>query len=139
MFESDQHEFDEGFDELGHVTPPPPLAKSVPEPARAAVSSGQDTADDLRAMLKSQPSPLSSPSVALAPAATAAPVAVAEPEAEEAEEEEEEEFEEEQEIPEFTDPAERSLEEIPPPPPKKNFPIWMIGGFAVLIGFAIFV
>ena len=32
MFESDQHEFDEGFDELGHVSPPPPFAKAAPAP-----------------------------------------------------------------------------------------------------------
>jgi hypothetical protein len=138
MFESDQHEFDEGFDELGHVSPPPPLAKSVPDPVPVTVSSDKGTADDLRAMLKAQPSPVVSPSAALAPALNAAPVAVAEPEVAE-EEEEEDDYEYQQEPEEFTDPAERSLEEIAPPPKKKNFPIWLIGGFAAVIGFAIFV
>src|SRR4051812_22642802 len=117
MFESDQHEFDEGFDDLGHVSPPPPLAKSVPDPVPVTASSEKGTADDLRAMLKAQPSPVVSPSAALAPAVNAAPVAVAEPEVEE---EEEDEYEYEQEPEEFTDPAERSLEEATAPPPKKN-------------------
>lgn len=144
MFESDQHEFDEGFDELGHVSPPPPLAKPFAEPVRPAVSSDQGTADELRAMLRSQPSPISSTSAGLAPEAKAAPaasgsaVAVAEPEVEE--EEEEDEYQYQQEVPEFTDPAEHALEEqAPPKQPKKGIPIWMIGGFAALIGFAIFI
>lgn len=136
MFESDQHEFDEGFDELGHVAPPPPLAKPLPEPVPSAAVASQGTADELRAMLRSQPSPLSNAGATPAPAVNAAPAAVAEPEIDE--EEEEEEFQYQQEVPEFTDPAERSLEE-PPPPPKKAFPIWLIGGFAALIVFAIFV
>ena len=143
MFESDQHEFDEGFDELGHVSPPPPLAKPVSPAVPAAASTDQGTADELRAMLKSQPSPLANANPSPAPAASAtpvpvaAPVAVAEPEVEE-EEEDEDEYEYQQEVPEFTDPAERSLEE-PPLLPKKTFPIWLIGGFAAVIGFAIFV
>jgi len=142
MFESDQHEFDEGYDELGHVAPPPPLAKPVPPPAATTASTDQGTADELRAMLKSQPSPVAGTSSVLTPATTAAPiavtapVAVAEPEIEE--EDEEDDYEYQQEVPEFTDPAERSLEE-PPPPPKKKFPIWLIGGFALMIGFAIFI
>ncbi|MBS1801773.1 MAG: hypothetical protein JST28_00320 [Acidobacteria bacterium] len=148
MFESDQHEFDEGFDELGHVSPPPPLAKPVPEPVRPAASQDQGTADELRAMLRSQPSPVSSANASIAPeakvasAVKAAPsaVAVAEPEIEEEEEEQEDDYGYQQEIPEFTDPAEHALEEqVPEKQPKKGIPIWMIGGFAALIGFAIFV
>lgn len=148
MFESDQHEFDEGYDELGHVSPPPPLAKPAPAPVAPAASSDQTTADELRAMLKSQPSPIVSPSPALAAAANAAPVsatapvAVAEPPATEEEEEEEDEYdyEEPQEPEEFTDPAEHALEEPPPPlQPKKGIPIWMMGGLAVLIGFAVLI
>jgi len=133
MFESDQHEFDEGFDELGHVSPPPPLAKPVPEPVPAAAAASQDTADDLRAMLKSQPSAMAS----VAPEEHAAPVAVAEPEVEAAEEEEDE-YDYQQEPEEFTDPAEGALEEAAPPP-KKRFPIWLFGGFAAVIAFAVFV
>src|SRR3569833_136467 len=121
MFESDQHEFDDGFDELGHVSPPPPLAKSVPDPVPVAASTEKGTADDLRAMLKAQPSPVVSPSAALAPPMHAAPVAVAE---REVEEEEDDEYEYEQEPEEFTEPAERSLEEDAPPTPKKGLPIW---------------
>jgi hypothetical protein len=137
MFESDQHEFDEGFDELGHVAPPPPLAKAVPEPVpQAAASSDQSAADELRAMLKSQPS--STASASLVPQANAAPVAVDEPIIEDAEEEDEFDYEMEQESAEFTDPAERE-EEPPPPPPKKGIPLWLIGGSAALIVFAIFV
>jgi hypothetical protein len=134
MFESDQHEFDEGFDELGHVAPPPPLAKAVPAPVPAAASSDQSAADELRAMLKSQPSP--TPSANVAPAAN---VAVAEPIVEDAEEEDDEfDYETQQEMPEFTDAAERK-EEPPPPAPKKSLPIWLIGGFAALMVFAVFV
>lgn len=148
MFESDQHEFDEGFDELGHVAPPPPLAKPVAEPLAPVVPAGQITADEMRAMLKSQPSPIAGGNLApqaggnLASQVNAAPVAVAEPveveEEEEEEEQPEEEFENELEVPEYTDPAERKQEEQPPPP-KKGIPIWMIGGFGVLIAFAAFV
>ena len=148
MFESDQHEFDEGYDEVGHVSPPPPLAKPVPPPNTQAVSTDQAAADELRAMLKAQPSPIVNPSPALAaaasesPVAMAAPVAVAEPPAVEEEEEEDDEYdyEQPQEPEEFTDPAEHALEEPPLPlQPKKRLPIWMIGGFAALIAFAIFV
>lgn len=135
MFESDQHEFDEGFDELGHVAPPPPLAKPVPEPVRTAAAPEQGTADELRAMLKSQQAPIASARVA--PVANTAPAAVAEP-VDPEEEEEEDEYEYEQEPEEFTDPAEGSLES-PPPPKKKAPPIFLIAGFAAVIGFAIFV
>jgi hypothetical protein len=138
MFESDQHEFDEGFDELGHVSPPPPLAKPVPEPVAPAAAADQATADELRAMLKSQPSPTASATVA--PEAKTTPVAVAEPPVTDEEEDEEDEYGYEQEPEEFTDPAEHALDELPvAQPPKKKIPIWMIGGFTALIGFAIFV
>lgn len=137
MFESDQHEFDEGFDELGHISPPPPLAKPVPEQVSPAATTDQGTADELRAMLKSQPSPIVS--AAVAPEAKAASVAVAEPPAVD-EEEEEDEYGYEQEPEEFTDPAEHALEELPvAQPPKNKIPIWMIAGFAALIAFAIFI
>ena len=88
-------------------------------------------------MLKSQPSPITSASATLAPISNVAPVAVAEPEDEE--EEEEDDYEYEQEVPEFTDPAEHALEAPAPPPKKKAFPIWLMGGFAAVIGFAVFV
>ncbi len=99
-------------------------------------------------MLKSQPSPISGAAASASAEANAASVAVAEPPAIEEEEEEEDEEEDEynydqqqeHEPEEFTDPAEHALEPpIPPQPPKRQIPIWMIGGFAVLIGFAIFV
>jgi len=96
-------------------------------------------------MLKAQPSPIVNPSPDLASAtsaAVAAPVALAERDVEEEEEEEEDEYdyEKQQEPEEFTDPAEHALEEPPPPQqPKKGIPIWMMGGFAALIGFAILI
>jgi hypothetical protein len=65
-------------------------------------------------------------------------VAVAEPIVEDAEEEDEFNYEMEQEPAEFTDPAERQ-EEPPPPPPKKGLPLWLMGGFAALVAFAVFV
>ena len=49
MFESDQHEFDEGFDELGHVSPPPPLAKPNPAPVT--------TAAEIRQAISEMPTP----------------------------------------------------------------------------------
>jgi hypothetical protein len=134
MFESDQHEFDDGFDELGHVAPPPPLAKPAPEPVPAAASSDQGTAVELRAMPKSQPSPTASASPN-----PAANVAVAEPMVEDNEEEDEFGYEMEQEAAEFTDPAERQEEPPPPPTPKKGLPLWLMGGFAALVAFAVFV
>jgi len=132
MFESDQHEFDEGFDELGHVAPPPPLAK--PTPAATPADATQVAPEVSRPVMNQAPSAPTTTSTNLAMERNSA-VAVAEPIVEE----EEEEYEDEPEIPEFTDPAERSLEETPPPLPKKAFPIWLIGAFAVLIGFAVFV
>ncbi|HXS77932.1 MAG TPA: hypothetical protein VN753_17275 [Terracidiphilus sp.] len=141
MFESDQHEFDEGFDELGHVSPPPPLAKPVAEPVATAAALRQAMAEVTTPVMESTPSTPPSPTISsassLAPEKQAAAVAVAEPTDEE--EEYEDEYQQEQEPEEFTDPAERSLEEVAPPPPKKSFPIWLIGGFAALIVFAIFV
>ena len=134
MFESDQHEFDEGFDELGHVSAPPPLAKPAPTPAPAAA---QAATGGSRPVTSQPPSAPATTSTGLATGRNSA-VAVAEPIVDE-EEEEDDDFEYEQEVPEFTDPAERSQEELPAPPPKKAFPIWLIGGFAVLIVFAIFV
>ena len=145
MFESDQHEFDEGFDELGHVSPPPPLAKANPVPVA--------TAAEIRQAIAEMPAPPSAPAMAPAGAGAPAPatsatesvgrsapvknatsVAVAEPM------EEEEGYEEyEQEPEEFTDPAEHSLQELPQAPQKKPIPIWLIGGFAALILFAVFV
>jgi pyruvate/2-oxoglutarate dehydrogenase complex dihydrolipoamide acyltransferase (E2) component len=139
MFESDQHEFDEGFDELGHVAPPPPLAKPVPEPVPAVASSDQGTADELRAMLKAQPSPIASASVApAANVAVAEPIVGAAEEEDDEEEEDEFDYEAEQETPEFTDPAERQEEPLPVPP-KKGLPLWLIGGLAALMAFAAFV
>jgi hypothetical protein len=153
MFESDQHEFDEGLDELGHVSPPPPMAKPVQQPVAPSASQPAAADSTLAAAMRSELSSVKAPVTAAMPLQSttvqpavlqrnAAPVAVAEPIVEEEEEAEEEEdefgYEREQEPAEFTDPAERQ-EELQPPPPKKGLPIWMIGGFAALIAFAIFV
>lgn len=142
MFESDQHEFDEGYDELGHVSPPPPLAKPASAPVPPVASADQGTADELRAMLRSYSTPIASsapsPAVTTVPVAVASSVAVAEPEIDEEDDEEEDEFEHQHDFPEFTDPAERSIEETPPPP-KKTFPIWLVGACAVLVAIAVFV
>lgn len=152
MFESDQHEFDEGVDELGHVAPPPPMAKPVPEAAAPGASPRAMADPAVAAAMRSELSSVKAPVTAAMPAQaaatgqtavmerSAAPVAVAEPIVEEEEAEEEDEFgyDMEQEPAEFTDPAE-GQEELKPPPPKKGLPIWMLGGFAALIAFAIFV
>lgn len=122
MFESDQHEFDEEYEELSHSAPPPPM------PARPAAPSLQ--------------SPDSSQESATASARTSAsaapPVALAEPTEEEKDENEPEESSEydEQELQEYSDAAEQ---QEPPVPAKKKPNLVILGGFAALIIFAIFV
>lgn len=134
MFESDQHDFDEEYEELSHPAPPFPVAKqpTIPEPALkqpASTATAQASA----------PTTTARPIVATASTARAAmeaPVAVAEPIIEEPEEEEEELEPVAEELPEFVDAAEQE----PAPPPKKKTPnLLLMGGAAVLVIFAIFV
>jgi hypothetical protein len=110
MFESDQHEFDEEYAEISHPAPPPP-----PKPPAAPVSAA-----------------------APAMAAQSGQVAVHEPESivEQPEEEQHEQSEEAMQE-EFVDPAERPP--VEPPPPKRKPNVLLLGGFAALIVFAIFV
>ena len=113
MFESDQHEFDEEYAEISH--PAPPLARSS------------------SAVATVEAPPAAAPSVTAPPLATSA-VAAYKPLVEETEEAEEfapQEAEQE----EFVDSAEQP--EAEPPRKKPNF--ILIGGFAALIVFAIFV
>jgi hypothetical protein len=111
MFESDQHEFDEEYAEISH--PAPPLARSTSAVAEAP--------------------PVAAPVVAAAPAETTT-IASPRPIAEEIEESEKPAFQEaEQE--EFVDAAEKPAAQ----PPKKKPNFLLIGGFAALITFAIFV
>lgn len=112
MFESDQHEFDEEYAEISH--PAPPLARST-----SAVATIEAPA-------------VAAPVAAPTPPATTT-IASARPIAEEIEESEGPAFQEtEQE--EFVDPAEK-----PAQPQKKKPNLLLIGGFAALIIFAIFV
>ena len=123
MFESDQHDFDEEYEELSHAAPPPPVAK---QPASPVVTQPEISAAGLK--------PIAAPASEARP--FAAPAAVAEPPAEELEEEEPEEFElQTEEAPEFVDPAEQPV----PPVPKRKPNLLLIAGSAFLVIFAIFV
>lgn len=113
MFESDQHEFDEEYAEISH--PAPPLAKSS-----AAVA----TIEAPPAVAPSVTAPVATKSVAAYKPIVEEPEATEEPEPESAEQEE------------FADYAEKPAQE---PPPKKKPNFILIGGFAALIIFAIFV
>ena len=93
MFESDQHEFDEGLDELGHVAPPPPMAKPAAQPVPPVTVEAGDgsVASAMRSELAARTSMPAAPAAEeLKPVRSAAPVAVAEPIVEEQEEEEDE-------------------------------------------------
>jgi hypothetical protein len=133
MFESDQHEFDEEYEQIGHVTPPPPLAKSPAIPA--STQTEQPTISAQAATLAQVPALRQY--AAPEPATTA--TAIAEPE--EAEEEEPEEYEYDEQAQgqqDFVDPAEKK-EEAPPPAKKKLTNYLLMGGFAGLILFGVFV
>jgi len=124
MFESDQHEFDEEYEELSHPAPPfPAVAKAPVVPATPA----QEPA---AAAGRSSATP-----IAAAPASSQ--VAVAEPPVEEHDEEEAEEFDSDEAEPqEYADPAEQQQL---PARSKKKPNVMILGGFAALVIFAIFV
>ncbi len=123
MFESDQHEFDEEYAEVSHPAPPSPPKPSGAAPTETAVATPVATASAARA------------SATVAPPA-ANRVAVEEPIVEEPEEEQLEEPQDEAEDLEFVDPAEKPVVEATP---KKKPNLVLIGGFAALVVFAIFV
>ena len=114
MFESDQHEFDEEYAEISH--PAPPLAKS--SAAVATIEAPPVAAPSVAAPLATKPVAAYKPIVEESEA-------IVEPEPESAEQEE------------FADYAEKPEQEQQPPKKKPNF--ILIGGFAALIIFAIFV
>ena len=133
MFESDQHEFDEGIDEFGYISPPPPVAKPAPEPVVSPASQAAETGNAGAASGSS-----AGQSATLTSQQTSA--AVAEHESEAEDEEDDGYYDEEpEELPEFVDAAEKREEEPPPPPPKKNMNVLLIAGFAALVVFAVFV
>jgi hypothetical protein len=123
MFESDQHEFDEEYAEVSHPAPPSPPKTSTAAPVAPAAATPVATAPPARA----------TSSVAAPPASS---VAVLEPVVEEPEEEQTEEPQDGLEEQEFVDPAEQSPIQ---PPPKKKPNLFLIGGFAALVIFALFV
>lgn len=131
MFESDQHEFDEEYEELSHPTAPPPLAAKAPG-APLATPSHEPIAGSARNEAPASASPAST--------VAATPAAVAEPAVDDELEEEEPEFDnedpQEQEMQDYVDPAEQ--QELPPPK-KKQLNLLIMGGFAALVIFAIFV
>jgi hypothetical protein len=121
MFESDQHDFDEEYAEVSHPAPPSP---PKPSGAATAVATPAATAPAARATAAAVADP------------PAARVAAPQPIVEEPEEEQLEEPQEEAEDQEFVDPAEKPVVE---PPAKKKPNLVLIGGFAALVIFAIFV
>jgi len=165
MFESDQHEFDDEFEELSHVAPPPPVAKqpvapipAAKQPAGAAATVAQSPAPGPTVKPASVPAATSTattwkpgpptttvrpgvaPTSVARPLATSAAVAepiIEEPQQKEAEAQtpEAEGPQEEQQL-EFVDPAQQ---EPSPAPAKKKPNLLLFGGFAALVIFAIFV
>jgi len=165
MFESDQHEFDEEYAEISHPAPPSPAPK--PEAAKAtqaepatptasaaptisafpaaattapATATSTSAAAATRAEATTTPATATSASAAAktGPAAVASATAILEePQKEEQEEDSQEETEEPSEF-DFIDPAEHPVEEALPPK-KKPLNLLLIGGFAAVVLFAIFV
>jgi hypothetical protein len=133
MFESDQHEFDEGYEELGHLAPPPPIAKQPASQAPVKEAVVDAAVADPVASLK----PIVAPSMKAE--TTAAPVAVAEPIEEEEEENEQDDLDEldapSQDLQDYLDPAEQ---EPAPVAPKKKPNLLLLAGSALLVVFAIF-
>jgi hypothetical protein len=137
MFESDQHEFDEEYSEISHPAPPLPPKPAEAIPTATAVRTAGPTAT-------AAPVAVATPAAARAPApagtatAVASPFAVHEPIVEEPQEEEPEEAaHEETEPEEYVDSAEKPV--VAPPPAKKKPNLVLIGGFAAVVVFAIFV
>ena len=153
MFESDQHEFDDEYAEISHPAPPSPPPAPRPAPMESPATTTAPAATFTAATTQTRVAPTAAttttapaptvtaapvapvvpaPMVAAAPAATAAAVAVEEP----AEQEEQEVAAyEEPEQEEFVDPAERPLRL----PQKKKPNLILLGGFAALVMFALFV
>jgi hypothetical protein len=150
MFESDQHEFDEEYAEVSHPAPPSPPKPPATTPATAAAPTTAATAPTpvtartteaaVSATVATTPTTSVTTPVtaeAASPMATATPAAVHEPIVEEPEEEQPAAPEsEDQEQEEFVDAAEKPVVEAPP---KKKPNLLLIGGFAALVIFGLFV
>jgi hypothetical protein len=140
MFESDQHEFDEEYAEISHPAPPspPPAPKPAAVPMAAAASTTAAPASYTAATAvmpetRNAPLPTAGPASAVmtAPAAAEAAVAVEDP----VDEEPEAAASEVPEPEEFVDAAERPVQV----PQKKKPNLLLIGGFAALVMFGLFV
>jgi hypothetical protein len=150
MFESDQHEFDEEYAEVSHPAPPspskPPAATPITAPetsptnpasARTTVATAPTIAATTATAAVTAPATEATATPKATATATAVPVAVQEPIVAEPEEEQQEVPEsEEAEQEEFVDPAEKPVVEAPL---KRKPNLLLIGGFAALVIFAIFV
>jgi hypothetical protein len=132
MFESDQHEFDEEYAEASHPAPPSPPKTSATTPQKTSPASASS--------VTTAPARPAATATALRVAAptgsVAGSVAVHEPVVEESEDEGQEQPEEATEDEEFVDAAEKPVVEAPQ---KKKLNLVLIGGFAALAIFAIFV
>ena len=138
MFESDQHDFDDEYEELSHSAPPPPVAK---QPENASIPNTGPTATP--SFISQQPAAsnvTAKPMVATGSTtgSFAVSTAVAEPIVEDEEDDEDAEELEPiaDELLDFTDAAEQQAPAIPP---KKNLNFLLIGGSVFLVMFAIFV
>ena len=132
MFESDQHEFDEEYAEASHPAPPSPPKTSATTPQKTSPASSATTAP-ARPAATATAVRVAGPTVA---GSAAGSVAVHEPVVEESEDEGQEQPEEAAEDEEFVDAAEKPVVEAPQ---KKKLNLVLIGGFAALAIFAIFV
>jgi hypothetical protein len=135
MFESDQHEFDEEYEELSHATPPPPAVVKQP-PAPAVTKPPASSVSSSPEVRPAAVSPVAATAVAPRTAVTG-PVVVDEADEEGYDEEEPEEpgLQDEQHQ-EYVDPAEQQQLAVPQ---KKKPNLLLIGGFAALVTFALFV
>jgi hypothetical protein len=125
MFESDQHEFDEEYAEVSHPAPPSPPKPQATTPVTASPVASVATAPAVRAV---------APAAAVPAVRAAAPVA-----ATAVEEPEEEQHDEPAEVAENEDFVDRAEKPVAEPPQKKKPNLLLIGGFAALVIFAIFV
>ncbi len=128
MFESDQHEFDEEYAEVSHPAPPSPPKSQATTTATTSPAAPVTTAPAARA---SAPATTAAATRVTAPASAVHQTLVAEPE-----EEQQDEPVEAAEDEEFVDRAEQPVVEAPP---KKKPNLLLIGGFAALVLFAVFV